>query len=110
MSQEIDIYNYPTDPKLVPAYRIAVMQAALEGKRVEYQKMFPKWGEVAEWLPITSSWNWETFRYRIAAHKRTQEQKDRDAYIEWLHNAEAADCSGRSAWLAALKYERSRNA
>jgi len=33
----INVHEFPSDPSLVPAYRIAVMQAALEGKSIEWR-------------------------------------------------------------------------
>jgi len=63
MNTEIDIYNYPTHPDKLPAYRIAVMQAALEGKPVECSDAHTDW---AFCFPI---WNWAKSQYRIAAPK-----------------------------------------
>lgn len=63
MSSFIDIYNYPSDPSLVPEYRVAVMQAALAGMPVQFRTTLafaPCWKSVA-----TPCWNWEVSDYRI---------------------------------------------
>lgn len=60
----INIYEYPTDSTLLPAYRIAVMQAALEGKDIEC------WGNGDSWYEVTNPcWNWSNYRFRIAQPK-----------------------------------------
>jgi hypothetical protein len=101
MNTEIDIYNYPTDPEKLPAYRIAVMQAALEGKLVEFSD-----GD-CDWEPHPCpAWNWSRFDYRIAAPEKTRGQKDEDAYLDWVKDTRAV--GRRDAWFAALQYERSR--
>lgn len=62
----INVYEYPSDPKELPAYRIAVMQAALEGKPVQtaYPKDYPylSW----DWMDTAApSWDWYECVYRI---------------------------------------------
>ena len=101
MNTEIDIYNYPTDQKQLSAYRIAVMQAALEGKPVEFDWDDNIWAASPE-----PSWDWYRSRYRIAAPEKTQEQKDEDAYLDWVNDTRDVGCRG--AWFAALQYERNR--
>lgn len=58
----INIHEYPSDPTLLPAYRITVMQAALEGKEVEcYNRYNPSWTRIIS-EPI---WDWNANQYRI---------------------------------------------
>jgi len=60
----INIHEYPSDESLVPAYRIAVMQAALEGKEVEcynLTRLNPLWTRIIS-EPI---WDWSNNHYRI---------------------------------------------
>lgn len=100
----IDIYNYPTDEAQLPAYRIAVMQAALDGKPVEWLGFASRWELCAD--PI---WNWSELKYRIAAPTKTQEQKDIEAFKEWLTSCEGSRNAFWDAWAAALQYERNRS-
>lgn len=63
MSSPIDIYNYPSDPSLVPEYRVAIMRAALAGMPVQFRTRpvtASSWNSTA-----TPCWNWELFDYRI---------------------------------------------
>jgi len=59
MKSKINIYEYPEDVSLLPEYRIAVMQAALEGKITE---RFVSFG----WCQCIPCWDWYTEEYRIA--------------------------------------------
>lgn len=60
---KINIYEYPTDSSLLPAYRIAVMQAAFVGEKLECKSALrdSAWFECKE--PM---WCWRDYRYRIA--------------------------------------------
>jgi hypothetical protein len=66
---KVNIHEYPKDESLLPQYRVAVMQAALEGKPVEYDA--PHRGE--DWSSVEEPvWNWAKYRYRIASPKIAQ--------------------------------------
>lgn len=61
MNPNINIYEYPTDPALLPEYRIAVMQAALDGAQVEAMHSHV-------WLLVRNGdrlWDWVNAKYRI---------------------------------------------
>lgn len=59
-----NIYSYPENPNDLPAYRIAVMQAALEGKPVQF---LDRCLCGAQWHDMFSQpdWNWIDNAYRI---------------------------------------------
>ncbi len=66
MKPQINIYEYPTDLSLLPDYRIAVMQAALEGMQVEAMHSHV-------WLLVRNGdrlWDWVNAKYRIAKPKK----------------------------------------
>lgn len=56
----IDIYNYPTstDPKVLTAYKIAVMQAYLDGEKIETRGSL-------EWYVTDPTWSWGVSVYRV---------------------------------------------
>lgn len=66
----IDIHNYPTstDPKVLTAYKIAVMQAWLDGQAIECAGYWlDKW-TIDKWTTLTEiepSWIWSTIHYRV---------------------------------------------
>lgn len=61
-----NIYEYPIDISLLPAYRIAVMQAAMDGMVVEWRSRIMD--DAKDWQPLVNqpSWNWRDSDYRIA--------------------------------------------
>lgn len=73
----VNIYEYPSDLKLLDGYRIAVMQAAKEGKPVQYCSFGSH-----EWENVVSSplWNWANTLYRIDPASNPKE------YVPWNFN------------------------
>jgi len=65
----VNIHEYPEDASLLPQYRVAVMQAALEGQPVEC-----RWHLGSVWWKAIASpqWNWAAMNYRIAPPKVAQ--------------------------------------
>lgn len=57
----IDIHNYPTstDPKVLTAYKIAVMQAYLDGEKIEAH------GGSFGWYVTDPTWSWGISVYRV---------------------------------------------
>ena len=79
MNHKINIYEYPTDPALLPEYRIAVMQAALDPKnQVESC-------HASIWLLVGIGerlWDWVNVRYRIK--RPAPEPKTPTTVMGWL--------------------------
>lgn len=100
MNNDINIYEYPTDPAALPAYRIAVMQAALEGKPVQYRDGCEKWFYVE-----ISSWNWGNADYRIDPASRPKTLKpwtiDTVPIGAWLRNKGSSEAGGISLLIGA---------
>ena len=144
MNTEIDIHDCPTHPDKLPAYRIAVMQAAPKlAKGHNPNKLTEEQVGVANgWRLLevdelkspqekgTQYWSnmllgvWSPIAGRCATHShsetyrtqrpvgyflpKTQEQKDREAYSDWVKRGVGPKCTFFDAWDAALQYERSR--
>jgi hypothetical protein len=63
-TKDINVHEYPegADNRTLLAYRIAVMQAFLDGKKIEGADSF-----CTNWRPIASPvWDWIAYRYRVA--------------------------------------------
>lgn len=71
----MNIHEYPENPNDLPRYRIAVMQAAIAGKPVQYSDIFDGCGEWKDFSPgYAPAWDWSWCRYRI---------KPEPAYKPW---------------------------
>jgi hypothetical protein len=78
---KINIYEYPTDTALLPAYRIAVMQAALNGAKVECMSRIVCDSHAWYEMVCAPAWNWRDNNYRIV---KTAEPAKPTTIMGWL--------------------------
>lgn len=80
------------------AYKISVMQAALEGKKIEYRNA----GSDNPWCHYPNEplvWNWPHVEYRIAPEPR----KPREWYVWINQSGEIFPCRGTTGSLPVIR-------